>query len=1043
MLGALVSFALRFRGLVVMGALVLIAYGAYRLAFAGLDIFPEFSPKAVVIQTESPGLTSEQVELLVTVPIEQGLAGLIGLQYVRAESIESLSIVTAVFDDDTSLLQNRQAVTERISALQSKLPVGITPTVLPLSSSSATVRTIGVQAADDDLMRLRDLVDTTLVPNLLSVSGVADVNVFGGDERSVQIQFRPADLTRFGVTPLALREVLSGALQSGVPLGAIENDNQRLAVQLDDRALTLEQIADLVVLADGARRVTVADVADVRYAPLPAVGAAQIGGKPAIVLMIIAQYGANTLTVSERLGEVLAGFEKTFARRGITLYPELFVPANYIETSLTNIRGHLMIGAGFVLLILVLFLYDLRAALVSAAAIPLSLLTAALILLEAGMNLNIMVLGGLAIALGEVVDDAIIDTENIYRRLRENQAQSSPREHWRVILDASLEVRGSVVYASFIVALAFVPLLRLSGVAGRLFAPLGITYICAILASLAVAVTITPALCAMLLGRRAGQHSEPPSTRWLIPFYAAGLRAVCARPQVAVTAAFLVCVGVLAVLPTFGSQFLPPLREGHYIMHTTGLPGTSLTESLRLGARLTAEIGALTGVRSVSQWAGRAERGADTYGTHYSEYEVALEPLNGAGQQAVLARIRKILATFPGLRAEINTFLTERVDETISGYAAPVVVNIFGPDFVALDRVAQQVAARMRVLPGAAAVQLRAEAQVPQIKLTPRADEMRHHGVTLGALHETVQMALGGITLGTLIDGGRAIPAVLSGPPTLRHQLANLASVPIAASGHQVPLGEVADFEQVAARYNVLHRNGQRMQSVTAQVEGIPLSDYVAALARELTTIDVPPEMRLELTGAAFEQAQARRELLLNALLVGAAILALIVVALKRMRLALLVLLNLPFALAGGVVAVVVTGATLSIGSVVGFVTLFGITVRNSIMLISHYQHLLAVEHARWELATVVRGASERLPSIAMTALVTALAMLPIALDSDNPGREIMGPMATIIIGGLMSSALLNLWVMPAVIWRWGRLDRFYLSAGAHTPSQSAAGGDR
>ncbi len=1024
MLNGIVAFSLRFRWLVVLLGGMLVAYGIYRGSQAGLDIFPEFSPKAVIIQTEAPGLATEQVELLVTQPIEQALSGLLGLDYARSESIQGLSIVTAVFADDTDLMRNRQFVAERLASVRGTLPLAsVVPVIVPLASSSATVRTIGVQSDTVDPMLLRELVDSSIVPNLLSVRGVADVNVFGGEGRSLQVQLRPEALRLHGMAVDDLARALSGVTDDALALGFVENANQRLYVQAQGQSRTPAALQDLVIRQNGPERLTLGEVADVRIAPQPPIGAAQIMGKPAIVMMIISQYGANTLTVSNLLRDRLAQFERELAPKGITLYPDLFVPANYIEASLSNISEHLLIGAGFVVAILLLFLFDVRAALISVLAIPLSLLVAALILIEAGINLNIMVLGGLAIALDEVVDDAIIDTENIYRRLRDHRRAGDPGSTLDVVLAASLEVRGSVVYASFIVALVFVPLLTIGGVAGRLFAPLGIAYILAILASLGVALTLTPALCALLLGRGRLPAREPPLIRAILPAYTRVLRAICRRPWLALTGTLAALAFVVATLPGFGSGFLPPLREGHYIVHTSGMPGSSLQESIRLGTRLTTALLELPGVRSVSQWAGRAERGADTYGTHYSEYEVALAPMNGPHQQTMLERIRALLGAHPGWLFEANTFLTERIDETISGYTAPVVVNLFGRDLAALDDKAQQLAQLMRGIPGAADVQLRAVANLPvaQVRLLP--ERLRALGVSPQAVLEALAVGSRGQVVGNLIDGNRWLDIVLVAGDEARDEITDLGDLPLRArNGALVALREVVALEQVAGRYNILRRAGQRLQSVTCHVVGRELSEFNAELAGRLQAdFDVPSDMHVEITGAAVEQARSRRALLVDSLLAGVAVLALIAVAVGSGRHVVIVLANLPFALAGGVVAVLVAGATLSAGSVVGFVTLFGITVRNSIMLISHYRHLVLEAGLPWTLDTVVRGARERLPSIAMTALVTALAMLPIANDSDNPGREIMGPMASIIIGGLASSALLNLLVMPALMWRFGR----------------------
>ena len=494
MLSALVRFSIKFYGIIIAIAVILLLYGSFRFSTAGLDIFPEFSPKQVIIQTESPGLSAEQVEILVTQQIETSISGLIGLQSIHSESIQGLSIVTSIFKDSSDIYRNRQLISERLNSLSSKLPPSVEiPVAVPLSSSSATVLTIGLSSDMLSLMDLRSLVDWTLVPRLLAVPGVADVNIFGGERQQLQIQIKPSQLHRFN---LAVEDIVNAAKQAGNIQGGgfIENQNQRFTVQISGQASTPEQFKKIIVKRESGTNITLGDVTNIQYAAEPPIGAAQIMGKPGIVMMVIGQFGANTLSVSKQVEAALTEFDNLFKKQAINLYSHLFRPADYIETSISNLSGHLLLGGFFVILILYIFLFDIRTALISATAIPLSLISAIIILLESGVNLNIMVLGGLAIALGEVVDDAIIDTENIFRRLRENRLLIPAKPITTVIYQASMEVRSSVVYASFIVALVFIPLLTLPGVAGRLFSPLGYSYILAILISLVVASTLTPAL---------------------------------------------------------------------------------------------------------------------------------------------------------------------------------------------------------------------------------------------------------------------------------------------------------------------------------------------------------------------------------------------------------------------------------------------------------------------------------------------------------------------------------------------------------------------
>ena len=1024
MLSTLVRFSIRFYGIVVALAIIVLLYGSYRFTTAGLDIFPEFAPKRVIIQSEAPGLSAEQVEVLVTRQIETAISGLVGMESVRSESIQGLSIITATFKEQTDIYRNRQLISERLGVSSANLPLGITPVAIPLSSSSATVLTIGLNSETKDLMALRSLVDWTVVPRLLAIPGVADVNVFGGEVGQLQIQVDPIQMQRFNLT---LNEIIEAATRASVIQGGgfVENTNQRITLQVTGQPSSPEQFGKIIVKREQGRNITLGEVSTIRYAPEPPISAAQIGGKTGIVLMVIGQYGANTLTVSRQVEQMLQEFEPVFKNEAITFYEHLFRPADYIERSIANLSGHLLMGGLFVLIILYLFLFNFRTAFISALAIPVSLMGAVIVLLESGVHLNIMVLGGLAIALGEVVDDAIIDTENIFRRLRENRLLGVPLSVTNVVYTASLEVRSSVVYASFIVALVFVPLLTLNGVAGRLFAPLGYSYILAILVSLLVALTLTPALCFLLLGRQSDKSNDPPLIKYTKPIYQRLLEFVFKYFKGLIGGCLVICLLGAMTFFNLDSKFLPELREGHYIVHTTSIPGTSLQETLRIGSQLTEQFLAIPGVQSVSQWAGRAERGADTYGSHYSEYEIRLDPLSGEQQQQIFDQLRAILGHFPGISFEANTFLTERIDETISGYTAPVVVNLYGNDLNVLDAQAQVLAQIMGEIPGATDIQLRSPPATPLLQINLNLDQLNFWGIMPAEVVNAVQTAYETRVVGKHIQGKKIINIAVALAPELRQQPDTIGQLPIRAQdGSLVRLEQVAEIRHTASRYNILHQGAQRRQAVTCNVLNRDMDSFMAELkSRVLKEIPVSADSYPEFTGAAIEQAQARNELILHSLLAGAGVLIFIYMAIGSVRNTLLALVNFPFALIGGVAAVLVTNATLSVGSIVGFVTLFGITVRNSIMLLSHYRHLVETEGKYWDIDTVILGAQERLPSILMTALVTALAMFPIAFNSDNPGREIMGPMAAIIIGGLVSSTLLNLLLLPAMLLRYGRFN--------------------
>ncbi len=1026
MLSTIVHFSIRFRGVVLGLALLLTAYGIYEIMRAGLDIFPEFSPKMVIIQTESPGLSSEQVEILVTQQIENAIGGLINLNYIRSESIQGLSIVTVIFDEDSDIYRNRQLVAERLAGIGNRLPDSVEqPVIVPLASSSATILTIGITSEELDLMELREIADWTIVPRLLSVPGIADVNVFGGDIRQLQIQVLPENLRRYG---LGIDEVARASRQATAILGAgfIENVNQRITLAISGQPANVADLGNVVLHHDDVRTIYLSDVADIKMAGEPPFSAAAIMGEPGIVMMVIGQYGANTLTVSRAAEEALGELQTLLGKQGIQLYPDLFRPANYIERSLNNIAEHLAIGGLFVVIVLYLFLFNIKTAFISTMAIPLSLISATLVLLNMGVNLNVMVLGGLAIALGEVVDDAIIDTENIFRRLRQNLQLPQPRSVSEVVFDASMEVRGSVVYATFIVAIVFVPLLTLTGLAGRLFSPLGFSYILAILMSLVVALTVTPALCYLLLERGKLSDEDPPLIRMIKPVYGRVLNFLSLAPLPTIAVSLLLCLLSLSIVPTLGGQFLPDLREGHYIAHTSSLSGTSLQESIRMGNTLTEKFLDIPGVRSVSQWAGRAERGADTFGSHYSEFEVDLELLSGSEQQEVLDQMRSVMRETPGILYEAHNFLSERVDETVSGYQSPVVVNIYGENLEQLDRLVQSVASVMRSVPGATDIQLRSPPGTPFLQIRLKTEELAKWGLRPVEVINVIRIAFEGLKVGSINKGNRIFDVAVYLAESHREQPLDVKSLPIKTPGGiLIRLDQVADIAQTGGRYNILHQGAQRVQTVTSHVDGRDLESFMDELKeRVINEVTFPAGTYPEFTGASIERAKAREELILHSVMAGIGVLILIYIAVGNFRNVMLMLLNLPFSLVGGVIAVLATNSMISVGSMVGFVTLFGITVRNSIMLVSHYKYLVEMDGLPWNLDTAIQGAQERLPSIIMTALVTALAMLPIAFNSDNAGREIMGPMASIIIGGLVSSTILNLLIMPIIMLTFGKFKK-------------------
>ncbi len=1025
MLKHLVSFSLRFRGVVIALACALAGYGLYVAFHAKLDVFPDFLPPQVVIQTEAPGLSPEEVEQLVTRPVENAINGAGNVNSIRSQSIQGLSVVTVIFREGTDIFKARQMVSERLAAIGSRLPVGVrAPTLAPLTSSTSMMLAVGLTSTNRSLMQLRTVADWTLRPVLLGVPGVANVAVFGGDVRQIQIQVRPDRLLHFD---LGIDDVLAAARKATGVRGAgfIETSAQRIVLRSEGQSLTAEDIGDLVLSHHDGLSLRLKDVAHVVEAPEPRIGAAAIEGQEGVILVVSSQLGANTMDVTKAVERRLEDLKPALETEQITLHPRIFRPATFIETAIRNVNFSLLLGGVLVAVVLFLFLLDLRTACISLTAIPLSLLGAVIVLDKLGITLNTLTLGGLAIAIGEVVDDAIIDVENIFRRLRENQALGNPRSVFQVVLDASLEVRSAVVYATFIVAMVFLPVLTMSGVNGRLFAPLGIAYILAILASLLVALIVTPALALVLLPKDVQRHGEPKYVTKLKGWYHGLLAKVTARPRTVILSVSLLCAAALAMLPFFGGAFLPELREGHFIVHMSAVPGTSLEQSLRLGREVTGELMKNPHIRSVSQKVGRAELADDTWGTHYSEFNVDLKPLSGEEGEFVQSEIRDALLKFPGVYFAIKPFLTERIEETVSGLTAQVAVKIFGDDLDMLDQKAKEVADALVKVKGAADVQMESPPGAPEMVMRLRRDKLKQFGFySLDAL-EAVQTAFQGTAVAQTFEGNRVFDVTVILDAAARRDPERVGSLLLRNSeGLQLPLRELAEVYPTTGRYSVSHEGARRRQAVTCNVRGRDLKSFVAEARKKVAEqVNFPAGAYAVFTGAAEAQAQAQRDILVYSLVAAAGVIALLAIALQNGRNLLLVLANLPFALVGGVLAIFFTGGWLTVGSLVGLVTLFGISSRNSIMLVSHYEHMVAVEGQPWGLPTALRGASERLLPILMTALVTALGLTPLATSWGEPGHEIDAPMAIVILAGLLTSTVLNLLVLPTLALRFGRFE--------------------
>ncbi|MEY3878217.1 MAG: hypothetical protein RIQ58_85 [Pseudomonadota bacterium] len=1023
MMSSIVKFSIRYTGVIIGLAAIAIIFGLYQITRSPLNVFPEFSPNQVIIQTESPGLSSDLVESLVTLPIEKNLGGTIGIETIRSQSIPGLSVITIIFNEHTDIFRNRQVISERLASIVSVMPPGIIPKITPLTSAASSVLGIGITSKTKSLAEIRTIVDRLIIPHLLSIPGVADVNVFGGKVKQYQIEIQPEKLIQSNIS---IEQIIAAASKSSGVRGAgfIENNNQRIIVNTEGQSKSLEDIGKTAVVNNKNQIIYLKDLAEIKEGSLPTISAASINGNEGIYLSVQGQLGSDTYKLTQLIEAAVKDIRPALLEQDIKINPELFKPANFIDASIKGVRFDIFIGSLLVIIVLFLFLFNFRTAFISATAIPLSLLTAIIVLSYFNLGLNIMVLSGLAIALGEVVDDAIIDSENIFRRLNENVKLKNPQPITKVVYEASMEVRSSVVYATMIVVTVFLPLLSLNGVAGKLFGPLGIAYIFSILASLIVALTVTPALSYLLLGKLNFKSSESPIMAFIKNKYISLLYLIEKRSTVITLFTFTFILIGFSLIPLFKTQFIPPLHEGHFIMHMTSLPGTSEKESLRIGNEISKKIRDIPGVKSVAQWVGRSPMGADTFGTHYSEFEIELNHLDGPTQDKILDQIENLTQNnnYVGLNFAINTFLTERIEETISGYYSSVVINIIGTNLDAIDQDTQKISSTLASVKGVKNINIVSPAGTPQITIHFLSEKLSQWGIQKTDLLNVIRAAFEGLPVAQVYEGNAKVNISVILNKNFRDDITDIQKLPImAADGRIVQLGQVAYIAQENGRSKILHQGGKRIQTITADIDERDINDFNSDLKNRLSALKLNQGNYYEVTGEAEANAKSQEELIVHSIIAGAGILLMLYIAFGNLRNLLLTLFNLPFALIGGVFAVAFNAGWISIGSLVGFVTLFGITLRNSIMLISHYQHLIEIEGFTWNLETCIKGASERLPSILMTAIVTALGLLPLALGSGEPGKEIEGPMATIIVGGLVTSTILNLLILPSIMLHFGK----------------------
>lgn len=1025
----IVRSSLRFRYLVVAFGALMMVFGAGQVRDMPVDVFPEFAPPQVEIQTPSLGLSAAEVEGLVTVPLEDALNGVEGLSEMRSKSVPQLSSIKLIFNPGTDLLRARQLVSERVQAVTPSLPTWSSPPVMlqPLSATSRVMK-IGLSSDTHSLIEMSMASYWTIRERLLRVPGVANVTIWGERLQMMQVQVDPVRLARHDVSLDTVMNITADALDSGLLQfskgaligtgGFIETPNQRLAVNNKQAIVTPADLGKIPIETKNGKVLRLSDVAVVKEDHQALIGDAVINDGPGLMLIVEKLPWGNTLDVTKGVEDAIEQL-----RPGLTGYEidtTIFRPATFVEHSIDNLTRALLLGFLLVILIVFLFLFEWRAALISIVSIPLSLMGAGLVLYLRGETINTMILAGLVIALGALVDDAIIDVENIMRRLRQHRASGSNRSTASVILEASLEVRGPIVTATLIIVVATAPVFLLEGLTGSFFRPLALSYTLATLASLLVALTVTPALALMLLRGSAQEHRDSPVVRVLRRGYVPLLRRIIRRPRRAYAAALVTLIAGIAVLPLVGQSLLPSFKERDFLMHWVTEPSTSHPEMLRITTAASKELRQIDGVRNFGAHIGQALIADEVVGVNFGENWISVD--EEVDYDKTLGSVQGVVNGYPGLYRDVQTYLKERIREVLTGSKAAIVVRIYGDDLATLHAKAEEIGAMMGKVDGVIEEHVELHVDVPQVEVKVNLAAAQQYKIKPGDVRRAAAAWVAGEEVGDLFRGGKAYDVQVWSPPETRNSVESVRQLLIdKPGGGHVKLGEVADVS-VKPTPNVIERtNSSRRIDVIANIEGQDLGAVVQKIEDGLEDVTFAQGYHAELKGEFAEREAAANRLLLFAGAAGIGIFLLLQSSFGSWRLATLIFVTLPMALVGGLLAVFAGDGIISLGALVGFFTVFGIAARNGILMINHFQHLERVEGVPFGIELVLRGAMERLNPILMTSLATGLALVPLVVAGSIPGHEIEYPLAIVILGGLFTSTLLNLFVVPALYLRFAK----------------------